>query len=903
MKNKIIIFIILAIFFVPVISNAMIVEPHANLTIIVNTQGNDLSFNFELIEFPYYSEQINLETENLSSSIYVWLATLSGDEHYYLKQENVPGFKIDSIFCESDNPDDIFFYQSDSVSFFPINEENIVCTFNNIEVQEKNSVLIVPGIMGTEIKKEDELLWANVPAMLGSPTDDFMDLLAFNEDLTPVDSILSIGQVIKQEPFFNYTEGLIQEFASQGYVENETLFLFPYDWRYGVSGKYADGKTNVDLLAQKIQDILQQTGADKIDVVAHSNGGLLVKKYVIDNPVNHKINKAVFVGVPNTGAPKAIKALVQGDSMGISFAGLGLSESEMKKLAENMPVSYDLLPSQTYYDIKGSFIKMVDNKNPIDFFDGTEKDLNYQEFESYLNDKGLNSTAMANSENLHTPDFDNYDLRNNGIELYNIVGCKSSTMTGFTEVKNQNFFGDSYIKYGKINLKTGDGTVPIESATNLPISQENKFYILKTRHSNLLSQDGSRQEIVNLIAESSLEVSQNLVTQDIDKCELNGKGFSVFSPVDIFVEDQSGNRLGLAEDGSIINEIPGADFEIWGEQKFIFVPTDDGQIYITSLKGSGNGNFTIKIEDIQNTQITKTEIFSNLPVTPELTGTINIDLFSGTSSLTVKQAPDLQEQIILPDLTLTGEQDDFFSPVSSVTLSGESAVSKFYKSDVAIKIEAIDDDSGVLNMQYNLDNAGFQEAAGGLVDLAVKAEGNHTLIFFSTDKAGNNEQEQMVEFTIDKTAPEAVIEFDPELKDLKFTGKDNISEASDISILDEDNLITLKDQAGNTTEIKLKDKNRRILMRAEIKSIKYNGILADKNKNQMAFFWLYDKNKNLKILSQYVKSKNDYNILAVFNGKNTTFLGRDSSGKIFKTEKGLKIIKITTDKGNLSWGY
>jgi triacylglycerol esterase/lipase EstA (alpha/beta hydrolase family) len=41
-------------------------------------------------------------------------------------------------------------------------------------------------------------------------------------------------------------------------------------------------------LAKKIQDIMAQTGSDKVDVVAHSMGGLIVKKYVMDNPTtNH----------------------------------------------------------------------------------------------------------------------------------------------------------------------------------------------------------------------------------------------------------------------------------------------------------------------------------------------------------------------------------------------------------------------------------------------------------------------------------------------------------------------------------------------------------------------------------------------------------------------------------------
>lgn len=65
------------------------------------------------------------------------------------------------------------------------------------------------------------------------------------------------------------------------------------------------------------------------------------------------------------------------------------------------------------------------------------------------------------------------------------------------------------------------------------------------------------------------------------------------------------------------------------------------------------------------------------------------------------------------------------------------------------------------------------------------------------------------------------------------------------------------------------------------------------------------------MLSQRVRStlrqaqgkQNDYNILAIFDGKNTKIIGKDSSGKISKSFSGLKIIKITTKKGDLDWGY
>lgn len=915
MQLRVITFLVLISLAVPFFSNAMFMIPSFNLKIIVNTQEQDGTFSYAANEYSdaffIASTPINIQTENFSGKGEAdWLSAWSNSS-YYLKQQDVLGFKVDSINCTSDNGAQTFTYNTSEVYFQPLAWSTITCTFNNKKVDSKTPVLIVPGIMGTELKSGNTLLWADVASMFLSELDNFMDPLAFNQNLTPSDPGVTILDVIRKKEklnatLINYTDGLIKEFSDQGYKENENLFLFPYDWRYGESGKYADGTTNIDLLKQKIVDILQQTGSSKVDVIAHSNGGLLVKKYVMDNPTNHHIGKAVFVGVPNTGAPRTIKALIEGDDMDINFANLGLSPYEMKKISQNMPIAYDLLPSQTYYNVKGSFIKMVDTKNPFNPFDNTQTDLDYSQFKSYLTDNNLNSTAILNSQTLHTTDFDNYDLRTAGIDLYNIVGCKTATMAGFTELQNHDLVGNNYKSYSQVDLKVGDGTVPIESATNLPVSQANKFYVLSTKHSDLLSQVGSRQKIVNIITGSNLDVN-NKVTQDISRCELNGKGFSVFSPVNIFFTDQYGNRLGLTEDGSIINEIPGADFEIWGEHKFIFVPTDAGQIYTTSLTGTGNGTYTIKAEDIQNSQTTKTEVFSNLPVTTSLTGGINISDIGTT--LTVQQTLTSQAQTVLPDTTTIGEQTDFIPPISSAILTGTSTV--------VVQITAKDNDggAGVLSINYNLDNVGFQKVLGDTANFTVSTEGKHAVQFFATDKSGNNEQIQTAEFIIDKTAPEAIIEFDSVTKDLKFTGKDNISTQSEITVQDKDDTITLTDKAGNATEIKFRDKDRRNKMSAEIKSIKYNSKSADISKNEMSFSWNYDKDKKgdrekdkiavLKKLTQHIKSKKDFTIDANYDSKSNTtkIAGKDQSGKINKTETGLKIIKIATDNGDLNWSY
>jgi hypothetical protein len=271
---------------------------------------------------------------------------------------------------------------------------------------------------------------------------------------------------------------------------------------------------------------------------------------------------------------------------------------------------------------------------------------------------------------------------------------------------------------------------------------------------------------------------------------------------------------------------------------------------------------------------------------------------------------------------------DIVPPVTSASVAGTMGQPGFYRTDATITLSATDPvvigqeslTSGILKTSYSVDGAGQQEYSSPII---VTTEGKHTITFFSTDKAGNNEEIQTLVFMIDKTAPEASIKFDMDKKDLNFSGTDNTSGQADIIVADNDDTITLTDQAGNVTLMKLKDKNRKKGMSAEIKSLSYNGKQADISKNKMAFSWKTesgkdkddnrkenekgdrneDKNKKLIVLSQSVQSKKDYNILALYDGTNTKLTGRDATGKISKSLSGLTLLTVKTNQGDLTWGY
>ena len=96
--------------------------------------------------------------------------------------------------------------------------------------------------------------------------------------------------------------------------------------------------------------------------------------------------------------------------------------------------------------------------------------------------------------------------------------------------------------------------------------------------------------------------------------------------------------------------------------------------------------------------------------------------------------------------------DDLTPPVTTCTLAGviEGDV---YVSDVTVTLAATDD-SGVDYTKYKLDNGTWTTYIAPFV---VSTNGNHTVRFYSVDKAGNTETEKSSTFTIQQGVPPITI--------------------------------------------------------------------------------------------------------------------------------------------------
>jgi len=622
----------------------------------------------------------------------------------------------------------------------------------------------------------------------------------------------------------------------------------------------------------------------------------------------------VFLGVPNLGSVDAAKTLLMGNNFKIT----GLNDHEIYKISRNMPAAYDLLPGQNYFAAKG---KYINNLNHFPF----GKKLDYGQTDTLLRDVGLNVAGLNNSNYLHDAGFDGYDLRGKNIDVYNIVGCKSPTLAGINYKTTDT--GSAGFSLWRDPL-SGDDTVPLESAQSIPADSEKTFYATVIAHGKMPSAPGIRQKIVNIIADAGLDegaaiYAKTKVEQNRYLCDLPRiMAFIILSPVDIKITDQNDNIMGADNDGNIHYEIPGAGFETAGGPKYVYLPIGDGQSYDISLKGSGEGTFTLIKKEIGAGALPVAVVFNDIPVTESFSA--KVDVSNGTAKIITAQGEE-----ILPTAEINSESANDVVPPQTTALINGAAPENFYNVDVSITLSVQDfapegiAPAGVLSISYSLDGS-----AGGKYEnsILVFGEGKHNLTFYAADKAGNKEEKKEISFVIDKSAPEIKFSFDHAKRDLVFAATDNFSEPEDITITDQNGKIIAADQAGNVARLSFAEKNRKQSLRAQLSSLSYNGQEVDLSQTRLAFAWFYGyvpkipliftglqalpqipknnpQTNKLTFLLQQASSKNGSFIVAFYADNKTRIVEFKNKKINFKNFHGLKIINFTTQEGEFTWGY
>ncbi|MFZ1719893.1 MAG: alpha/beta hydrolase, partial [Candidatus Moraniibacteriota bacterium] len=129
------------------------------------------------------------------------------------------------------------------------------------------------------------------------------------------------------DPILELYDPLMRTLDDNGYEKDTDLFVFPYEWR----------KSNVEtakLLQARIEEIQTQTKWPRVDIVAHSMGGLVAREYIETLDGGSNVDQLITLGTPHNGSPESYLMWEGGDFYDTSFIKKTISKKIFQQEAE-----------------------------------------------------------------------------------------------------------------------------------------------------------------------------------------------------------------------------------------------------------------------------------------------------------------------------------------------------------------------------------------------------------------------------------------------------------------------------------------------------------------------------------------------------------------------------------------
>ncbi|KAM7273423.1 hypothetical protein ACFE04_028087 [Oxalis oulophora] len=401
-------------------------------------------------------------------------------------------------------------------------------TTDELVVADRDPVLLVSGIGGSilhakkktksgsetrvwirilfsdlEFKKK---LWSLYNPITGhtESLDDSVEIIVPDDDygLYAID-ILDPSLLVK---LFHFSEvyhfhDMIDMLLASGYNKGTTLFGHGYDFR---QSNRTD--KSMDDFKAKLETAYNASGGRKVNIIAHSMGGLLVSCFMsLHNDLFSKyVNKLICIGSPFQGAPGCIN-----DSLltGLQFVeGLEsyffVSRWTMHQLTIECPSIYEMLPNPVFEWRKPPQIGVwrkcsVDSETPIklEVYDPVssiglfEEALRHNELKYDGNTIAVPFNTTILNWARGTREILNKAKLPDGVSFYSIVGISYDTPFGIcygsetSPIKDMSEICHSVPSYSYVD---GDGTVPAESAKADGFAAVERAEV-KATHRDLLS--------------------------------------------------------------------------------------------------------------------------------------------------------------------------------------------------------------------------------------------------------------------------------------------------------------------------------------------------------------------------------------------------------------------------------
>ena len=660
--------------------------------------------------------------------------------------------------------------------------ENDVHSIANVSISvgPRRPLIFLPGVAGSEMfyRKDGpgtvttssggtatynwtngEKIW--IPTGLNPPGTPLYD----PEKLNTLNFDNGIGEPAgKPQPLFDIGpasdylvpdvyKDIIPFFTANGYVEGQNFFVLPYDWRAPIEDEAA-------ALHGLVAQALTVSGADSVDIVAHSQGTLVTRTYLLReydpnfNATPQPIAHVVMLTPPFLGSPKQTKVVTGGDCLKAPFAPkldncYPITPALEAKVLSTLPSAAELAPSRTYT----SYFDGHDQAHPFPFIDdrpaaGYSTSDPYQTYIQALNQFGVSVWATSDAQAFHASDSSwiaslPVDLQQRMTILAG-TGYSTPGQTRVSTVLQLNTYcptlgvsctsdittRDSY-DYSDVD---GDGTVPRQSAALEEQPGQNAMHgaarviYLKTQHAWMGAND-------QLVPDALKIIRNQQVASGTVQTPAGDFVISVHSPAELQVSDAASNVTGAirADLSDVTINIPDSSYERDADAKIVRL--GDGGVYSGKLVGTGYGEGTVRVRTRVGGIVTQTIIYRHVPLTAQAIATFTFD--SGSNSASVLRDDIYGNGSAIANLSpsiLTGAAaNDSTPPNLSITSPPAGSV---VGSPVAVSWSDSDAGSGVSGAYAQVDIAqhGQRLSSPGTVSLPV---GPHTLDVYAEDAAGN----------------------------------------------------------------------------------------------------------------------------------------------------------------------
>lgn len=513
-----------------------------------------------------------------------------------------------------------------------------------------SSVLFLPGIKGSVLEKGSDTLWP--PAFFSNDIPQ-LALTSSGESVNDVhtDGILNTfyGTPI-YAPFSNFMNGLVADGTMKEWLP------LAYDWRFMPEKILNDGiKTKTEILdvINKIEQLATSSKTGKVTIVMHSMGGLLGKaiiKKLQDEGKDNLIDSFIMVGTPQLGTPQAVASILHGDDEGIA-AGFIVNSIGIRRIAQNMPSAYNLLPSSRYFTEVSDPVITFNGDAPFtqtwrDFWGTTIN--TYTSFLSFMTGTGvirakpvetelkdpevLRPELITNASDFHNQ-YDNYQFPEH-IRVVQVAGWGSPT-TKSVEYKMYHGYPNYETKF----TVEGDRAVVYPSTVS-SIADETYFFDIEkyrknenisTQHRDLLSASPVQTLLMSVIENTTTSESNFITKIKPQVTDLNDQIIvSTHSPVILGAYDQSGNFTGIdpnqdlsASILTVKEDIPGSAFLYTAESQNIFLPKEGNYNFV--YKGMGSGPTTVTINNFTADTATPVASYTDISTTASTIATFTVE--------------------------------------------------------------------------------------------------------------------------------------------------------------------------------------------------------------------------------------------------------------------------------------